>query len=160
MSDRKKEDFELGPLGSGASSPRRGERDGFLGRSPSRRPKTHASSESLSSTIHQIDNSPGASILAYCFSSISMTVVNKFVVSGQFWNLNFFYLAIQVRRWRLRSLLCSTDLFQAIVCVGTIHVCKSAGVIRNLAPFDKDKARKCTSRERKPFFRGTRLTGP
>lgn len=54
-----------------------------------------------------------------------MTVVNKFVVSGQFWNLNFFYLAIQ-----------------AIVCVGTIHACKSAGVIRNLAPFDKDKARR------------------
>lgn len=50
--------------------------------------------------MSKIDNSPGASILAYCFSSISMTVVNKFVVSGQFWNLNFFYLAVQVRSRR------------------------------------------------------------
>lgn len=98
MSDKKKEDFELGPLGSGADSLSRGERDGFLARSPSRRAKLHASADSLGSRIHKIDNSPGASILAYCFSSISMTVVNKFVVSGQFWNLNFFYLTIQARR--------------------------------------------------------------
>lgn len=45
----------------------------------------------------KIDNSRPASILAYCLSSISMTVVNKYVVSGSSWNLNFFYLAIQVR---------------------------------------------------------------
>ena len=45
----------------------------------------------------RIDHHPGASILAYCLSSISMTVVNKYVVSGSSWNLNFFYLAVQVR---------------------------------------------------------------
>lgn len=46
--------------------------------------------------LSKIDNSRGASIAAYCLSSISMTVVNKFVVSGPSWNLNFFYLCIQV----------------------------------------------------------------
>jgi GDP-mannose transporter len=48
------------------------------------------------STVASLSNSPGASILAYCFASISMTVVNKYVVSGDDWNLYFFYLAIQV----------------------------------------------------------------
>lgn len=45
-----------------------------------------------------ITNSPPISILAYCLASISMTVVNKFVVSGASWNLTFFYLAAQVGR--------------------------------------------------------------
>lgn len=49
-----------------------------------------------SSMLSQLENSPGAAVLAYCFSSISMTVVNKYVVSGSSWNLNFLYLAIQV----------------------------------------------------------------
>lgn len=47
-------------------------------------------------TMAAISNSPGASILAYCLASISMTVVNKYVVSGTSWNMNFLYLAIQV----------------------------------------------------------------
>lgn len=46
--------------------------------------------------LSKIDNSPGASVLGYCLASISMTVVNKFVVSGSSWNMNFLYLAIQV----------------------------------------------------------------
>lgn len=45
-----------------------------------------------------LNNSASLSILAYCFSSISMTVVNKYIVSGSGWNLFFFYLAVQVRR--------------------------------------------------------------
>lgn len=44
-----------------------------------------------------VDNGP-VSVVAYCVSSISMTVVNKYVVSGSSWNLTFLYLAIQVRR--------------------------------------------------------------
>lgn len=48
------------------------------------------------SVFSQLENNPGAAVLAYCFSSISMTVVNKYVVSGSSWNLNFLYLAIQV----------------------------------------------------------------
>jgi GDP-mannose transporter len=46
--------------------------------------------------IEQLEKSPPLSIAAYCLSSISMTVVNKYVVSGSFWNLNFFYLTVQV----------------------------------------------------------------
>ena len=41
-------------------------------------------------------NSPMVSILAYCGSSILMTVTNKVVLTGTF-NLNFFLLAVQVR---------------------------------------------------------------
>lgn len=74
----------------------------------------------------QITNSPALSIIAYCLSSISMTVVNKYVVSGSFWNLNFLYLAIQ-----------------AVVSVATITLAKQLGMIKALAPFDVDKARKC-----------------
>jgi GDP-mannose transporter len=48
------------------------------------------------SILTQLENNPAAAVLAYCFSSISMTVVNKYVVSGSSWNLNFLYLAIQV----------------------------------------------------------------
>ena len=47
--------------------------------------------------LSNITNSPPISILAYCLASISMTVTNKYCVSGANWNLNFFYLAIQVR---------------------------------------------------------------
>lgn len=43
-----------------------------------------------------LSNSPSASILGYCLASISMTVVNKYIVSGSEWNLMFLYLAIQV----------------------------------------------------------------
>jgi len=46
--------------------------------------------------VSNITNSPPISILAYCLASISMTVTNKYCVSGANWNLNFFYLAIQV----------------------------------------------------------------
>lgn len=43
-----------------------------------------------------VANSPMVSILAYCGSSILMTVTNKVVLTGTF-NLNFFLLAVQVR---------------------------------------------------------------
>lgn len=54
-------------------------------------------------SIQKVENSPPLSILAYCLSSISMTVVNKYVVSGSSWNLNLFYLAVQVRSCPLES---------------------------------------------------------
>ncbi|TDZ29579.1 GDP-mannose transporter [Colletotrichum trifolii] len=113
--NKKNEDYEL--RGNDSYS---GEKDGFLSQRPPVRSRTN-----MVSPISKIDNSPGASILAYCFSSISMTVVNKYVVSGQFWNLNFLYLAVQ-----------------AIVCIVTILVCKNLGMISNLAPFDTEKAKK------------------
>lgn len=33
---------------------------------------------------------------------------------------------------------------QSIVCIAAILVCKQAGLITTLAPFDKEKAKKCT----------------
>jgi hypothetical protein len=48
-----------------------------------------------SPTGPSITNSPPISILAYCGSSILMTVTNKYVLSSNF-NLNFFLLAVQV----------------------------------------------------------------
>jgi hypothetical protein len=92
MSNKKNEDIEMRPGDAGDFG---GEKDPFLGKnSPGGRPRREAS---LSSYFDKLDHSPGASILAYCLASISMTVVNKYVVSGSSWNLNFFYLAIQVR---------------------------------------------------------------
>ena len=43
---------------------------------------------------------PLFAILAYCGSSILMTTTNKYVLSGVDFNLNFFLLAVQVRRTR------------------------------------------------------------
>ncbi len=89
MSNKRNEDIEMRPL----DDRELGERDAFLGKTPGHR---RASSAGVNHTLSKIDNSPGVSILAYCLASISMTVVNKYVVSGSSWNLNFFYLAIQV----------------------------------------------------------------
>lgn len=82
MSDKKVDDIE------GRAPDAYGEKDAFI--PPREKRATPAFSMS------NIDNSPGLSILAYCASSISMTVVNKYVVSGDSWNLNLFYLAVQV----------------------------------------------------------------
>ena len=93
MSNKKNEDIEMRP-GEGAGD-FGGEKDPFLGKnSPGARPRRDAPAAGY---VGQLAHSPGASILAYCLASISMTVVNKYVVSGSSWNLNFFYLAIQVR---------------------------------------------------------------
>lgn len=70
------------------------EKDPFLARTPSHR--VAQPSSGLVDKLAKAQNSPGISILAYCFSSISMTVVNKYCVSGKDWNLNLFYLAVQV----------------------------------------------------------------
>lgn len=42
-------------------------------------------------------NNPILPVLAYCGSSILMTVMNKYVLSGTNFNLNFFLLCVQVR---------------------------------------------------------------
>jgi GDP-mannose transporter len=68
------------------------ENDSLVGRGPG----TDALSAQPSGFMNKIENSGPFSILAYCLSSISMTVVNKYVVSGTSWNLTFFYLAVQV----------------------------------------------------------------
>lgn len=90
--EKKNEDYDFAqrgrsPFGSNGGG------GGLLSGSHSRR----AQQESFSAKLSQVNNSPGTSVISYCFSSISMTVVNKYVVSGQSWNLNFFYLAVQAR---------------------------------------------------------------
>jgi GDP-mannose transporter len=90
MSNKKNEDIEMRAVDGNDFG---GEKDPFLGR-PASRPRQEA--PAIGAFIETIDHSPGASILAYCLASISMTVVNKYVVSGSEWNLMFFYLAVQV----------------------------------------------------------------
>lgn len=43
-----------------------------------------------------LTENPMAAVLAYCASSILMTVTNKYVLSGVDFNLNFFLLCVQV----------------------------------------------------------------
>ncbi|KAI0400945.1 hypothetical protein F4802DRAFT_582441 [Xylaria palmicola] len=121
MSDKKNEDYAIRMPESGSRSPFGGEKDPFIPPRPSR----GAPHASFSSRLAKVENNPSASILAYCFASISMTIVNKYVVSGSEWNLNFFYLAIQ-----------------SIVCIVTIQILKQIGVITSLAPFDANKGRR------------------
>lgn len=45
----------------------------------------------------QLANNPILPVLAYCGSSIMMTVMNKYVLSGTDFNLNFLLLCVQVR---------------------------------------------------------------
>lgn len=94
MSDKKNEDFVVRMPDTDLRNSFGEEKDPFLGRSASQRPRAP---QGLTASLSRINNSPGVSVLAYCLSSISMTVVNKYVVSGDEWNLNFFYLAVQVR---------------------------------------------------------------
>ncbi|KAK4068776.1 uncharacterized protein Triagg1_7136 [Trichoderma aggressivum f. europaeum] len=102
MSDKKNDDYGVRDMENGDV----GKVETAYSRSPSPRAKSGGFDFS------KIDNSPGASVLGYCLSSISMTVVNKFVVSGSSWNMNFLYLAIQV------------------------------GLITNLSAFDSEKGKK------------------
>ncbi|KAK0737064.1 hypothetical protein B0T21DRAFT_156619 [Apiosordaria backusii] len=116
MSNKKNEDIEMrGGDDFG------GEKDPFLGRAS---PSAHRVRQEPG-LLDKLDHSPGASILAYCLASISMTVVNKYVVSGSEWNLNFFYLAIQ-----------------SGVCTLAILAFKQTGILKNLAPFDSTKAKR------------------
>lgn len=71
-----------------------------------------------------ITENPVAAILAYCGSSILMTVTNKYVLSGVDFNLPFFLLAVQ-----------------SIVCVAAISICKGAGII-TYRDFNSDEAKK------------------
>lgn len=83
MDDKKKDDdytIEIPTKQSRGSSP-------ALNKSPSM---------GLPSAPSNITNNPALSILAYCCASISMTVINKYCVSGGKWNMSFFFLGVQV----------------------------------------------------------------
>lgn len=105
------------------------------------------------SPLSAIANNPTASILGYCLASISMTVVNKYVVSGSGWNLMFLYLAIQVSYpmpacWYGECSLSSPKQrltsTQSIVCILAILVCKQMGFL-SLEKFNTDNAKQCRS---------------
>lgn len=95
MDDKKNDDYVVRmPEGGGYASE---EKEPFMAKASPRR-SHNVSPPALVQSVSRLDNNPPLSVVAYCLSSISMTVVNKYVVSGTFWNLNFFYLAVQVCR--------------------------------------------------------------
>ncbi|KAF7717843.1 GDP-mannose transporter [Penicillium ucsense] len=77
-----------------------------------------------SSPSSSISNNPALPILAYCGSSILMTVMNKYVLSGLDFNLNFLLLMVQ-----------------SVVCILAIQTCKSMGLI-TYRDFSSDEAKK------------------
>ena len=100
MADKRSDDFvvRLPDMGLG------GEKGRFMPKSSSRRP-SNAVPETVVSFVSSIESSGSASVVAYCLSSISMTLVNKYVVSGNSWNLHLLYLGIQVCRTRAPAAL-------------------------------------------------------
>lgn len=94
MDEKKNEDYAIKmpehDMRSFSASPSHSQREPFLSTN------SHGRSGNRASPLSNITNSPPMSIMAYCLASISMTVTNKYCVSGADWNLNFFYLAIQV----------------------------------------------------------------
>ncbi|WVF65396.1 GDP-mannose transporter 1 [Kwoniella sp. CBS 6097] len=72
---------------------------------------------------HQSGREQALPILSYCAASIMMTVVNKYVVSGRHFTMNFLLLAIQ-----------------SAVCVLVVWSVKRAGVI-NFRDFDMNDAK-------------------
>jgi GDP-mannose transporter len=99
MDNKKNEDYAINMSDLKGRDESPSQREPFLAKSPSRSGGGGSSSVGslVPSSLQSFQNSPPLSILAYCFASISMTVTNKYCVSGANWNLNFFYLAIQVR---------------------------------------------------------------
>ncbi|KAF8227549.1 UDP-galactose transporter [Tricholoma matsutake] len=77
--------------------------------------------------LKEIQTSPVPPIVCYCLASILMTVVNKFVVSGANFSMNFLLLAIQ-----------------SIVCVACVTAVKRAGVI-SFRAFDMQDAKAWSS---------------
>jgi GDP-mannose transporter len=155
MSNKKNEDIEMRANDGQEFG---GEKDPFLSRANSHRGRSDPSPVAVGAFIDKIDHSPGASILAYCLASISMTVVNKYVVSGSEWNLMFFYLAVQVcfcnalpgaTRWAGTNMR-----VKSIVCTLAILAFKQLGLFHNLAPFDTTKAKKCMFYFRKDLAAG------
>lgn len=91
MADKRSDDFVVRLPDLGLN----GDKGRFMPKSSSRRASV-AVPETVASLVSSIEGSGGASVVAYCLSSISMTLVNKYVVSGNSWNLHLLYLAIQV----------------------------------------------------------------
>ncbi|KAJ0165464.1 GDP-mannose transporter, partial [Colletotrichum tanaceti] len=125
MADRIKHDTDQGIPLRGSSFDGEEEGDSLVGRARAG-PQRSSLLPPLSLSLADMDNNAPVSVLAYCMASISMTVVNKYVVSGASWNLTFFYLAAQ-----------------AIICIAVITACKRVGMIKSLTPVTLDKSKKC-----------------
>lgn len=84
MADDKKSDYtiEMGSMGKDAGNKE-------FEAAPPPTPSPRASPSAMS-------NNPALPVLAYCGSSIMMTVMNKYVLSGLDFNLNFLLLCVQV----------------------------------------------------------------
>ncbi|PNY26773.1 GDP-mannose transporter [Tolypocladium capitatum] len=100
------------------------DKERFIPKVSSRRASA-AVPETVATFVSTIEGSGSASVVAYCLSSISMTLVNKYVVSGNSWNLHLFYLAIQ-----------------SIIGTVTILACKQLGMIKELDSFDAKRAQR------------------
>lgn len=127
--DKKRDDFKIDIAGGKE----------FTARAPS--PVMRSSSRPAS-----ITENPTLSILAYCGSSILMTVMNKYVLSGVDFNLNFFLLCVQVHHLRACNRI-PLNLLQSVVCIVAIQSCKSAGII-SYRDFNSDEAKKCRCLQR------------
>lgn len=84
----------------------------------------HRSRSPHPSHNNALASNPILPVISYCGSSILMTVMNKYVLSGTEFNLNFFLL-----------------LVQSIVCIITIQTCKSCNII-TYRDFNSAEARK------------------
>ncbi|KAH9447857.1 hypothetical protein MJO29_011165 [Puccinia striiformis f. sp. tritici] len=76
------------------------------------------------SKIDRISSNPVLPVFSYCAASILMTVINKFVVSGRHFSMNFLLLTIQ-----------------SSVCVGCVAVSKSLRLIK-YRDLDKNDAKR------------------
>lgn len=76
------------------------------------------------SRIDRLANNPILPVFSYCAASILMTVVNKFVVSGRHFSMNFLLLTIQ-----------------STVCVGCVAISKSLRLIK-YRDLDKNDAKR------------------
>lgn len=67
-------------------------------------------------SANSITNNPAIAILAYCGSSILMTVTNKYVLAGRDFNLNFFLLCVQVGTLTLTAYGAVADRSHSRLC--------------------------------------------
>ncbi|KAF5139441.1 GDP-mannose transporter [Metarhizium anisopliae] len=128
MSDKKSDDMLPMPNSNGHANGVANGRNGSAHKQPfpsftPAQAKTDAL-KGLGPSMASLESSRGASVVAYCLSSMSMTIVNKYVVSGSNWNMNLLYLAVQ-----------------SIVGTLAIIMCKQAGMVKDLGPFDSQKAK-------------------
>ncbi|EGG09116.1 uncharacterized protein MELLADRAFT_115827 [Melampsora larici-populina 98AG31] len=91
---------------------------------PSTTLPSYTTHHSTPSSVDPILNHPALPVLSYCAASILMTVVNKFVVSGHHFTMNFLLLTIQ-----------------SAVCVTCVAISKSLKLI-NYRDFDFSDAKR------------------